>query len=326
LAFHMFAHDHNGAFPMAVPARLGGSLEFVQNAYRLKGEFFFAFRHFQALSNEMVTPRLLICPADYRLPSSSFGALQNENVSYFVGVKADYLKPSTILAGDRNITNDWVGAASVLQLGPNNFLRWTHELHRFKGNLLLADGSVEGLKNLMLATANNQSTQPTDLVLPSLKSSMTSGNPLPAGHTPPGADIARATNKAELSAPASRKPPTVALVSATETFRKTQTAIPTGPEQRPSAKPKDTSTNHVTPTAAPKPSGQQSSNSISGQVTVFASAQRSSNVSVWPFLLLLFLLLALILLLELRRRVHASKKLSMKVIPSPGVEHEADSL
>src|SRR5438552_4984423 len=142
LAFHMFAHDHNGAFPMAVPVRLGGSLEFVQNAYRLNGEFFFAFRHFQALSNEMVTPRLLICPADYRLPSSSFGALQNENVSYFVGVKADYLKPSTILAGDRNITNDWVGAASVLQLGPNNFLRWTHELHRFKGNLLLADGSV----------------------------------------------------------------------------------------------------------------------------------------------------------------------------------------
>src|SRR5206468_1579110 len=30
LAFHMFAHDHNDAFPMALPARLGGSLEFAQ--------------------------------------------------------------------------------------------------------------------------------------------------------------------------------------------------------------------------------------------------------------------------------------------------------
>ena len=169
----------------------------------------------------------------------------------------------------------------------------------------------------MLATANNQSTQPTDLVFRPLQSNITSGNPLPAGHTPPGADIARTTNQAELSAPASRKPPTVALVSATETFRKTQTAIPTGPEQRPSAKPKDTSTNHVAPTPAPKPSGQQSSNSISGQVTVFASAQRSSNVSVWPFLLLLFLLLAMALLLELRRRVRASRKTFQENYPQP---------
>src|SRR5882672_1143922 len=175
VAFHSFAHDHNGRFPMAVPAQAGGSLEFVQNAYRLTGEFFFSFRHFQTLSNELVTPRMVACPTDARLPAPSFALLKNENLSYFVGVDADLGSSSSILAGDRNITNDWLAPATILELGPNHHLRWTEELHRFKGNLLFADGRVEEPKRLVVA--NNQVPATAKFFLPSVPSSPISPSP-----------------------------------------------------------------------------------------------------------------------------------------------------
>ena len=40
----------------------GGSQEFVQNGYAVGGEFYFSFRQFQVLSNELSRPTLLICP------------------------------------------------------------------------------------------------------------------------------------------------------------------------------------------------------------------------------------------------------------------------
>src|SRR5437660_414278 len=128
IAFHMFAHDHGGKFPMAVPASAGGSLEFIQNAYRIGGQFYFTFRHFQTLSNELVTPRMVLCPADTRLPAMNFARLQNENLSYFVGASADISRPNSILAGDRNVTNDYTAPATIVHLGDNDSLRWTVEL------------------------------------------------------------------------------------------------------------------------------------------------------------------------------------------------------
>ena len=68
LAFHGFAHDHSGRLPMQVPANAGGSLEYVQNAYRLAGEFELTFHHFQVLATELITPKVLLCPADTRRP------------------------------------------------------------------------------------------------------------------------------------------------------------------------------------------------------------------------------------------------------------------
>jgi prepilin-type processing-associated H-X9-DG protein len=63
---------------------------------------------------------------------------------------------TSVLAGDRNITNDYAGSASTLQLGANYGLRWTHELHEFKGNLLFADGHVEEKSTPGLKAAENQ--------------------------------------------------------------------------------------------------------------------------------------------------------------------------
>jgi prepilin-type N-terminal cleavage/methylation domain-containing protein/prepilin-type processing-associated H-X9-DG protein len=166
IAFQSFAHDHGDRFPMAVPMAEGGSREFVRNGYAVGGEFYFAFRQFQALSNDLYTAAVLICPADTRFPATNFGVLQNSNLSYFVGVKSSYSKPDSILAGDRNLMADSLPNPSILRIETNNPLRWTPELHQFEGNILFADGHVEEWNHAALAGAGSQQAG-TDLFMPS---------------------------------------------------------------------------------------------------------------------------------------------------------------
>jgi len=178
VAFQDFAHDHNGAFPMAVPANSGGSEEYTTSGYQLAGNFYFSFHHFQALSNELVTPQLLVCPADTRTAATNFAALQNENLSYFVGLKSEYARPNSILAGDRNLTNDLTGATSLVRLGDLRGWRWTAELHRFNGNLLFADGHVAERGTPPLLSSLDQGLVSADLAFPTVPRSG-SPNPLP---------------------------------------------------------------------------------------------------------------------------------------------------
>lgn len=148
--FHLFANDHGGRLPMHVPAAEGGSAEFVEAAAKVAGDFYFAFRHFQVVSNELGTPQILICPADSRLPTNSFARLQNENVSYFVNVAAEHGKSTSMLAGDRNLTNDWIKRTSSVLLDANTYLRWTREQHRYRGNILYGDAHVEEMNQSMV--------------------------------------------------------------------------------------------------------------------------------------------------------------------------------
>src|SRR5262245_66309872 len=58
IAHHVFAHDHSDQFPFQVSTNDGGTLEFTRAGFAMSGEFYFAFRHFQALSNTLDTTRL----------------------------------------------------------------------------------------------------------------------------------------------------------------------------------------------------------------------------------------------------------------------------
>src|SRR5208283_1724886 len=131
IAFQIFTHDHDGKFPMSVSTNEGGAAEFVQSGYTVGGEFYFSFRQFQVLSNELSMPSVLTCPTDPRLPATIFGALQNSSLSYFIGVKAEFPKPDSILAGDRNLTANSLPNPSILHIEADNPLRWTWELHQF---------------------------------------------------------------------------------------------------------------------------------------------------------------------------------------------------
>jgi prepilin-type N-terminal cleavage/methylation domain-containing protein len=184
LAFHMFMHDHSGKFPMQVSGNDGGSLEFVHSGYRVKGDFYFSFRHFQALSKDLAATKHLVCPADLtRFPAETFAALKNENLSYFVGVSASFANPDSVLAGDRNVVNDESWTPTILRSRSGTEIRWTESLHRFKGNLLFSDGRVEQRSKPGYEMANADFFTPT--VQPSVSSASGFGGG-PAGSAASG--------------------------------------------------------------------------------------------------------------------------------------------
>ena len=169
IAFHVFLHDHNSKFPMETSTNDGGTLEYDYAAYQIIGPFYFQYRNFLALSNDLATPAILACPSDReRLPAPDFQNFDNLNVSYFVGINADYAQPNSILAGDRNITNAAEGNATILRLSDGTSVNWTGDIHVFKGNLLFADGRVDELNNMgiTMTTANN--TAVLDFMLPTV--------------------------------------------------------------------------------------------------------------------------------------------------------------
>jgi len=169
VGFVSFANDHNGQFPMTVPASAGGTLELARGGSLLQDDFYFSSRHFQAASNDLLTPKLLICPADSRPPATDFPTLSNGNLSYFVAVNAECPRSTSILAGDRNLTNDHTAPGTLARLGQNYALRWTEELHRFKGNLLFADAHVEQKNNFALIPVGGQSPPVATLAMPTLR-------------------------------------------------------------------------------------------------------------------------------------------------------------
>lgn len=169
IGFHIFGHDHDSKFPMAVSMDEGGAMEFVENGYRAGDIFYFGFHVFQTLSNSLAEPRILICPADLnRVAASNFPHLQNTNVSYFYNANADFLDANSILIGDRNIATNSVLQPTILRLGGGSRLRWTRELHQFKGNILFADGHVEEWNKSKLQFANDTLSKAADLFMPSV--------------------------------------------------------------------------------------------------------------------------------------------------------------
>ncbi len=136
LSFRIFATDRGDLFPMGVSTNKGGSMEFVNT-----GE---VFRHFRAMSNELSTPKVLVCPSDKRKTASNFSVLSNANISYFVSLDAQSTFPQALLAGDRNLMTNGVPVGSgLLELTTNLTVGWTAVMHKNTGNLVLGDGSVQ---------------------------------------------------------------------------------------------------------------------------------------------------------------------------------------
>ena len=154
LAFRIWSADNGDLYPMAVPASKGGTKEFDTGAD--------TFRHFQVMSNELNTPKILVCPADTRAAAAGFGRLQNKNVSYFVGLDAREEFPQRFLDGDRNLTGDSAPENGVLKLVPGGRASWTEAIHANKGNIGLADGSVQRLTDSGLREALRNSGEATN--------------------------------------------------------------------------------------------------------------------------------------------------------------------
>jgi prepilin-type processing-associated H-X9-DG protein/prepilin-type N-terminal cleavage/methylation domain-containing protein len=156
LSFRIWEGDHTNLYPMRVSTNFGGTLEYVE-----RGEM---FRHFQVMSNELATPKMVICPSDTRQPAKDFcQAFGNTNISYFVGVDSvepqppTYLTAQMLLSGDRNLVGGTKLASRILEITTNQTVGWSSEMHNGRGNIGLADGSVatvgdSGLINLLHQT------------------------------------------------------------------------------------------------------------------------------------------------------------------------------
>jgi hypothetical protein len=98
LTFRIWAGDNNDQFPFHVSTSKGGTLELCERGG--DGYDRNAHRHFQAMSNQLSTAKILICPADSaKQPAASFAELQSWNVSYQVrtGSKVSEVNPQEVL-------------------------------------------------------------------------------------------------------------------------------------------------------------------------------------------------------------------------------------
>jgi prepilin-type processing-associated H-X9-DG protein len=155
LAYQQWANDNRNKFPAQVPIAEGGAMEWVQIG--------FAYGSYLVMSNELNTPKLLICPEDpnpnrivattfarteTNIPSYGIPLTNNCNVSYFVGVDANVARPTRLLSGDANfLVNDSPPDAGMLLLRTNSRVAWQKEMHLQKANFVFADGSVQSLKS-----------------------------------------------------------------------------------------------------------------------------------------------------------------------------------
>jgi hypothetical protein len=148
LAFRVFAIDNHDFFPMALSTNEGGTKEIIETGA--------VFRHFQALSNELATPKILVCPMDadrWTKQATSFvNNFSDANISYFVGLDASETNGVSILSGDRNLEGGTEVGKRIFAFTNPNTARWGPRIHENNGCLCYGDGSVMGLSNGRLAS------------------------------------------------------------------------------------------------------------------------------------------------------------------------------
>jgi prepilin-type N-terminal cleavage/methylation domain-containing protein/prepilin-type processing-associated H-X9-DG protein len=170
LAFRIFATDNADRFPFEISTNDGGTSEYVTNAAQV-------FRHFQALSNELSTPKIVICPSDAGKTEATNWTTHFQNlatgagclsVSYSVCGDAAETYPQSFLSSDRNMTNNVdrkdltkapsnanqyvdMGAVGGPKAASINTAGWDNNVHQNQGNACMGDGSVQQTVRLVCA-------------------------------------------------------------------------------------------------------------------------------------------------------------------------------
>ena len=171
-AVQLWGNDHEDRTPWFTPVVEGGTRRSMDP---LKNNAFFQIG---ALSNELVTPKMLVCPSDVgvgapRKMASNFSATDpnggfftlgyhNAALSYVIDLHSYFWLPRYVLSGDRNIQWDsanancalGVSGATMANGSPHQVdIYWTNAIHGETGNILYTDGSVEQLSTTGLRRA-----------------------------------------------------------------------------------------------------------------------------------------------------------------------------
>jgi len=189
VGFRVWAGDMGERYPMSVPTAQGGAIDtavvgnsWIGNRNPINGNQNNSkgvFGVFLVMSNELNTPKILFCPTEIdtgRTISSVFqyppvggqtSFVNDNNLSYFVGVDAIDVVPQMFLIGDHNLGSDavvptkWYQSSSGANMSGGAFIAlggtanifpnpagpsypgWMDNMHQKQGNVGLADCSVQ---------------------------------------------------------------------------------------------------------------------------------------------------------------------------------------
>ena len=170
LAFRQFSTDQGDRFPQSLSTNDGGCSEYVTLANG-QGNPVNMFWIFATMSNELATPKTVVCPADSarNAISNYYGMIRytyaqgggNKSVSYGVNLDADETRPQDILTTDRNISTISNATTATAydaffkveqkidprlvanRANAQSYLNYHNTIHQGQGNAGLADGSVQ---------------------------------------------------------------------------------------------------------------------------------------------------------------------------------------
>lgn len=141
---------------MQVSVTNGGLLELAESGS--------AHAVFLAMSDDLVSPRILFCPqekAPHRRmayvwettvsPNASAGTIPftTNSLGYFLGIDAADTEPQRIFAGDDHFqVAQLKPKPGLLLLATNASVTWRNERHPKRGNILLADASVQDFNSV----------------------------------------------------------------------------------------------------------------------------------------------------------------------------------
>ena len=169
IAFRVFATDNGDRYPMQVSTNEGGSADYLGTTATAGAAD--TWRHFWVMSNELTTPKVLICASDSgRYEATNWADMdrattkaRNAAISYGIGTESDETRPQMLLAVDRSVTaldtpgkfefNATKSQRGALGTNLNQLktLKWDEKgMHQNAGNAALSDGSVQQLTSARL--------------------------------------------------------------------------------------------------------------------------------------------------------------------------------
>ncbi len=187
LSFRLWEGDNGDKYPMAVTVANGGVSDIIDNAGGVETGTHKAanlYQVFMVMSNQLSTPKVIFCPSDglanHTQTTTNFGAIGNNNVSYFVNGDAVESDPQMVMSGDDNIGSGSTSSSTISSTAQRNITGvlqtstmatattapswgWSVDLHNGSGNIQLSDGSVQsvtinGLKTALVSGTNTVAT------------------------------------------------------------------------------------------------------------------------------------------------------------------------
>jgi competence protein ComGC len=160
IAFRIWEGDNNDRYPMNISVNNGGAQELIATGN--------VAACFQVMSNELATPKILICPVDsqHALATNFNTGFSRSNISYFIGLNVEEDDFQGVLSGDDNLVSGGRPVLPGIMNLRSNTLTWGSDRHQACGYILFADVSVQSERELGFTTSVGTYYATNSVVIP----------------------------------------------------------------------------------------------------------------------------------------------------------------